>query len=516
MPMRSLVCGLLLIAGALSGTASARDAAVQPWQEALPIVPADALQRDVDVLEATYGALHPGLHRYLSDAELAAAYAGLRRDFARPHRLDRAYLAWSAFAAKIRCGHTYANFFNQRDAVQKALFQHPRLPFLFRWIDGEMVVTRDLGSGADLKPGTRILALDGVPTPAILAALMPYARADGGNDDKRVASLQRIGGSRYEAFDVFHPLLYPASVGEVATLRYVAPGTRRARTATVRRLAYDADAVPPMQGAMATPDSPMGWAIAFPRADLAVWRMPDWAAYSHAGWDWQGHLDRGVDDLVARGVRDLVIDLRGNEGGDNVGAALLARLIDAPATMAIATRTVRYRRVPDALRPQLSTWDKSFYDWGEAAVGTADGVYRLTKYDTGGSGIAIAPKAPRYTGRVWVVVGPDNSSATFEFAQAVQLRKLGTLVGEPTGGNRRGINGGAFFFMTLPGSGIELDVPLIAQFPETPTPDAGLLPDVPAHETADSIAAGRDVAMEAILARIDEGRSAVGSPSGRR
>lgn len=516
--MRSmlLACWLSLAACVFCGTVSARDAAVQPWQQALPVIPADALQRDVDVLEATYGALHPGLHRYLSDTELAAAYAGLRRDFARPQRLDRAYLAWSAFAAKIRCGHTYANFFNQRESVQKALFEHPRLPFLFRWIDGEMVVTRDLGSGADLKPGTRILALDGVRTPAILAALMPYARADGSNDYKRIASLQRIGGSRYEAFDVFHPLLYPASVGDVVTLRYVAPGIRRARTATVRRLAYDADAVPPMQGAAAGPESPLGWSMAFPRADLAVWRMPDWAAYSHAGWDWRGHLDRGVDDLVARGVRDLVIDLRGNEGGDNVGAALLARLIDAPATMAIATRTVRYRRVPDALRPQLSTWDRSFYDWGEAAVGPADGVYRLTKYDTGDSGIVIAPKAPRYTGRVWVVVGPDNSSATFEFARMVQLRRLGTLVGEPTGGNQRGINGGAFFFMTLPGSGIELDVPLIAQFADTPMPDAGLLPDVPAHESADSIAAARDVAMEAILARIDDGRSAVGSPSGRR
>ena len=60
--------------------------------------------------------------------------------------------------------------------------------------------------------------------------------------------------------------------------------------------------------------------------------------------------------------------------------------------------------------------------------------------------------------------------------------------------------------MTLPGSGIELDVPLIAQFPEKQAPDAGLLPDVPAPESASSIAAGRDVALEVILARIEQAK----------
>lgn len=479
--------------------------AAAPWTSTLPVLPAEALQRDIDTLESTYAALHPGLHRYLDDARLDAAYAKLRERFANQVRLDQVFLAYSAFAAKIRCGHTYTNFFNQSEAVQKALFEHPRLPFLFRWIDGEMVVTRDLGSGADLKPGTRIIALDGVRSRKLLAALMPYARADGGNDHKRIAYLQRIGGTRYEAFDIYYPLLYPDTVADTARIRFIAPGERRARAASIRKLPYSGEAPPMEATAQASPaDSPLGWSMVYPRPDLAVMRMAGWEVFKYEDWDWQAFVDRAFADLAARDVRDLVIDLRGNEGGGNVGSALLARLIDTPATMAISTRSVRYRRVPDALRANLSTWDKSFYDWGETAVGPENGFYRLTKYDTDKTGIMIAPKAPRFAGRVWVVVGPDNSSATYEFAQAIQVGKLGTLVGEPTGGNQRGINGGAFFFMTLPGSGIELDVPLIAQFPETPMPDAGLSPDLPARASADSIAAYRDVALEAIFARIDQ------------
>lgn len=498
----ALVC---LLAGPCAGVSAAGRDSLQPWQERLPMIPAADLQRDVDVLETTYDALHPGLHRSLDEAGSDALYAALRQRFAAPVRLDEAFLAYSAFAARIRCGHTYTNFFNQSEPVQQALFRHPRLPFLFRWIDGEMVVTRDLGSGADLKPGTRIVALDGVRTRTLLAALMPHARADGGNDHKRIAYLQKIGGTRYEAFDIYYPLLYPETVADTARIRFIAPGKRRTRTMTIRKPAYS-DEPPPMQAAVISTDSPLGWTLTHPRPGIAVMRMPDWAAYKHPDFDWQAHVDRAFETFAARNVRELVIDLRGNEGGDNVGSALLAHMIDAPVTPAIASRSVRYRRVPDALRPNLSTWDQSFYDWADAAKGPENGFYRLIKYDTADAGIAIAPKAPRFVGRVWVVVGPDNSSATFEFAQAVQLRRLGMLVGEPTGGNQRGINGGAFFFMTLPGSGIELDVPLIAQFPATPMPDAGLLPDLPAPETAASIAAGRDVALEAILARIDRDR----------
>mgnify|MGYP003547156005 FL=1 len=508
------LCSLAVLAFASSIPARAAEiappaATAAPWTSTLPVLSVAALQRDVDTLESTYAALHPGLQRYLDDTQLDAAYAELRRRFAQPIRLDQAFLAYSAFAAKIRCGHTYTNFFNQSEAVQKALFEHPRLPFLFRWIDGEMVVTRDLGSAADLKPGTRIIALDGVRTGKLLATLMPYARADGGNDRKRTAFLQRIGGTRYEAFDIYYPLLYPHAVAETARIRFIAPGTRRMRSTVIRKLPYSVDA-PPMEATAeaSAAESPLGWSMAYPRRDVAVMRMPGWEVFSHEDWDWQAFVDRAFADLLARDVRDLVIDLRGNEGGGNVGSALLARLIETPTTMAISTRSVRYRRVPDALRANLSTWDKSFYDWGEMAVGPENGFYRLTKYDTGKAGIVVAPIAPRFAGRIWVVVGPDNSSATFEFAQAVQLRKIGTLVGEPTGGNQRGINGGAFFFMTLPGSGIELDVPLIAQFPETPMPDAGLLPDLTAYASADSIAAGRDVTLEAIFARIDRAASA--------
>ena len=102
---------------------------------------------------------------------------------------------------------------------------------------------------------------------------------------------------------------------------------------------------------------------------------------------------------------------------------LLLLLIEAPTAVSIATRSVRYRRVLDALRTALSNWDDSFYDWSDAAIEPVDGFYRLTKYDDTEAGVVIARKMPRFGGRVWVMIRSDNSSATFEFAETVQQQR---------------------------------------------------------------------------------------------
>lgn len=131
----------------------------------------------------------------------------------------------------------------------------------------------------------------------------------------------------------------------------------------------------------------------------------------------------------------------GNEGGLDCGHEILARLIDQDLHLDGDERRVRYRTTPADLDPYLKTWDNSFRNWGDDAVDLRNGFYRL--------------KA----------------------------------------------DGGAFFFLQLPGSGLEADVPLIGRFPPTSKPDAGLTPDIPVETTAQDIACGRDRVMETALSQ---------------
>lgn len=479
---------------------------------AATILPAADLQADAALLREAYEALHPGLYRYRTRAEMDAAFDRLQREYSRDRTLGDAYLALARLTAYVQCGHTYPNFYNQSEAVERALLQRPRLPFEFRWLDRRMVVTHSYAP--ELRAGTEVLAIDGRPVAQILADLLPYARADGANDAKRVSDLEVQGRGRYEAFDVYLPLVHPRDETKPFELRVrLAPGTP-ARTLQVAAMAAKDRRV--------TEGTPRGdanpWSYRELEPGVGLLTMPTWAMYN-SKFGWEAYLDQLFADLVARGTRDLVIDLRGNEGGDSVGDRILAHLLASDAAAEPVERRTRYRVVPAALRPHLDTWDKSFFDWGESAVDSGNGYYRLTRYDDGDvGGAVIKAKAPRYTGRVWVLVGAVNSSATFEFASAIQRERLGTLVGQPTGGNQRGITGGAFFFLRLPRTGFEVDVPLIGQFPLTQSavPNAGLDPDIDVRPRVEDIAAGRDAELAAVMERIAAARKATGGSSAGR
>jgi hypothetical protein len=454
-------------------------------------LPAGALVEDVRALRRVYETLHPGLLRYLTPPEAATAFERLEAEAADVRSLEAAYVTLSRFLGRVRCGHTYANFYNQTRAVQARLFDRPdRLPFHFLWLGDRMVVTAD-PTGTGIAPGSEVVRLNGRPAGEVLAGLMSVARADGGADGKRrrLMSVQATDG--YESFDVFHSLLFGARSRH--TLEVVGPDGRT-RSASVDGLSLEARRA---QRKVTEPDGDQPIWTLERLGDAAVLTMGDWGLYD-SGWDWRGWLDRQMDQLVADGVPRLIVDVRANEGGIDCGDVLAARLTDRTLRPAPVRRLVRYRRVPDDLKPMLDTWDRSFDDWGDAAVLFDDRYFSLERgAEVDGE---IVPKGPRYQGAVSVLVGPQNSSATFNFAQMIQREGLGRLVGETTGGNRRGINGGAFYFVRLPATGLEVDLPLIGQFPPEPQPDAGVEPDVFAPQTSEAIAAGRDAALEAALA----------------
>ena len=491
------------------------------------VLSADDLTADLALLRRALTEVHPGLLRYGTKAELEARFDALAEHWKTPRSLRVAYLALSELLASFRCGHTYANFFNQSDAVRAALFDSaPCLPFAFRWIDGEMIVTRSASKEARLSPGVRILSIDGRPCAELRTRLLRLARADGGNDAKRLALLSVSGEEPYETFDVFFPLLFPPAIPSSFRLECEDLAGARFQVVAPSMLATQRNALL-AERASSTPKSLdaftlAGWATSEPAPHVALLRMDTWVAYKTDA-DWRAELDAFVDRIVAAETQHLIVDLRRNEGGNDCGSALLARLIEKPLTLPSTARHVRCARTPEELNAFLDTWDDTFRNWGEfarpverapALLGEAGAFFRLRRDASDDPGAQLAPsERPRLRAKLWVLVGPTNSSATFQFASAVQGAKLGVLVGAPTGGNQRGINGGAFFFLRLPRTGLEVDLPLIAYTPCDAqgreidgVPDAGLTPDIVVRTTRAEIAADADPELRAVLAAIASGR----------
>lgn len=441
---------------------------------------------DIDLVRETLATLHPGLLRYNSQLQLDASMVSLKRAFAAAPDLTQRFLVLSRFLAMLKCGHSYANFFNQKREVAQTLFdKKSRLPFSMRWVGEGMFVTSEQEK---LPRGTQIGAINGVPVKTMLQALLPYTRADGNNDAKRRNLLQLRGVNKLEFFDVFHGLVYGEPAGGVFKLDVKTPDgkisvaevpalTMEQRHAQLPSVADDAPA----------------WDWRMSDQGVAVLAMPSWALYN-SKWDWQAWLTEKLDALAADdAAKGLVVDLRGNEGGLDCGNVILERFLKADSVLPMR-RLVRYQKTPQHLNSVLDTWDPSFRDWGDKAKRVDDRFFALPAGE-----VTVKPKGTRIDKPLVVLTDAANSSATFAFAQRVKTSGAGKLVGEATGGNQRGINGGAFFFVRLPGSGIEFDLPLIGTFPPQPAPDAGIEPDVKVDVAAVDIATGIDAQMERAL-----------------
>jgi hypothetical protein len=454
----------------------------------LPAFSAPGWKEDGQILRRAYEALHPGLYRYNTPGRMSARFDRLERELGSAGSQGEAFLALTRLTAAVRCGHSYPNPLNQPNATKAALFGgQDRLPFTFQWIDGEMVISGSVDSR--LSRGLRVLSIDGVPCREMLQRLLPLARADGGNDGKRAANMALNGYDRFAAFDVYRPLLWKA--GPTAVLRTAMPGgaERRIEVACLK------EGEP--RGAV-RPEAPFLFEI---RDGIGVLTMTTWGLYEEE-FDWRGFIDTAMDRLVDEGARGLVVDIRDNEGGMDCGDRVLARLIERDLKKPAYDRYTRYRTAPADLKPYLSTWDRSFFDWGKDATGPdSRGLYRMTRFDDGPEGDVIAPAGRRFGGPLAVLTSATNSSATFQFALTVKTSGRGRLIGQTTGGNLRGINGSGFFFLKLPNSGLEADLPLVATLPRTTQPDSGLAPDIAVRLSAAALARGEDPEMAAALAR---------------
>ena len=467
------------------------------------------LQADVLVLRSAYETLHPGLNRYNSKAQMDTAFATLSHQLNHDQTLQDAFLAFSEFAAKVRCGHTQANPFNQSKEVVQALFKSPtRVPFYFEWLDWRMIVTEDFSPSRSFPAGTEIISINGVPVQRILSRLMTVARADGANDSKRIAQLAVTGVNEYETFDLYYPMCFPID-GKRFAFEIRLPGSRRPTRVEADAITFEQRIAPIKEREAARKG---GSDVLFQSKSLddgsLYIKMPTWALYNRK-WDWKHWLQEKMDNAAEAHVPLLILDIRGNEGGDDVGNEILPHLIDQPITLSSMQRLVRYRKVPSDLVPYLDTWDTSFRDWGAAAVDLPEPwptaphevtYLKLIRGDKDASGDVIKPAGKRFYGKVIVLIDANNSSATFQFAQNIQQHRLGVLIGQPTGGSQRGINGGAFFFLRMPHSGIEMDLPLIGTFPPQAAPDAGVTPDILVTRTALDIAIKRDPELAAALA----------------
>jgi Peptidase family S41 len=451
-------------------------------QTAAPEFGAEQAQRDLRILKRAFTELHPGLYRYTTPAQFDAEFAAAEEAVKQGSTRAEMFLLASRLAAAVRCGHTWVSPYNQSKAVVDGLFaRSDKLPLTLRFVEGRALITGSLVDG--LKAGAELLAVDGRPVSEIQAALLPYLRADGEHEGARAKRLSQLdSGANGGAMDRLFPLRFPPLGGRYRLRVADAPGAQPRD--------IDAAAVSLAERDKALPADNPQWTFRVD-GEVATLTIPTFAFW-RSDFKPEVFLARAFGAM--RNVPYLVIDLRRNEGGDDaIGRLLLSHLLREPASFPGYGVESAYERVPYVLARYLDTWDFSFFDrTGQVSKGPGRNWLLPDR-----PGARIEPNALHYPGRVIALIGPQNSSAGFLLARAFQSTGTATLVGQTTGGNVRGLNGGQLAWITLPASGVGVDIPLLASVYAGNPPDAGVTPDMPVAPRFADAAAGVDTEMRA-------------------
>ena len=457
------------------------------------------LKEDFGIFKKALTTIHPGIYRYQTPVSMESIFDNFEAKLNNPMSEGAFLVLISQVTNKIRCGHTFPNPYNQDGIVRERIFNHRTyLPFYFRLIDRRMIVTHD-ATAQNLSQGSEITRINGVAASKIIETLLTITKADGnGTLAHRLKSLELTfaGDGQYNTFDLYFPLFFPPA-NEKFKVEAV-------DFATHKKIRFETPALTKSERAVAmekrfgkSPTVNDLWQFRIQEDKTAYLKIGAFVTW-RLNFDWKKFLADAFAEMRAKKVENLIIDVRGNGGGDDdAGVLINSYLAGQPILCAKPKkRFVRIENPDRNLAQYLDTYSDELRQVAKSGF-SADLVKKssngLLEYIGDEPCKPTLPAVNNFQGKTFIVSDAANASAAFQFLNVAQTNNLATIVGQETGGNLQGINGDNYFFLRLPNSKIEIDIPIFFQAPlNLSQPDSGVIPDVVVKSEIKDIVNGVD------------------------
>lgn len=436
---------------------------------------------------------HPSLYWYTSkdsmDYYFNQGYARLNDSMNEPQ--FRTLLTY--VIAKINCGHTSTRYSKKFTKYLDTVRNARSFPLTFKLWKDTMVITSNLNRrDSVLTRGTIVRSINGIPHQQLTDILFNYIATDGYNDVSKYQQLSNrgnFGGWYRNVFGLPEKFLigYTDSLGNekettvslynplADTGRRMFPGVRRLskkerrrlELLTVRNVQIDTT----LQSAFMTLNS-------FSRGNLL-----------------KPFFKNTFKQLRRNNVRHLVIDVRGNGGGDAALSTLLTRYI-IQHKFKIADSLYAVRRSSNYGRHIQNQW---IY-WTIMQFLTKkhrDGNYHFGYFERH---YFNPRKKDHFNGNVYVLTGGNSFSATTLFAGAIKGQQNVKIIGEETGGGAYGNSAWMIPDVTLPITGVRFRLPKFRLVidKDRVKDGRGVQPDIVSLPTVDAIKKGIDYKVEAV------------------
>jgi hypothetical protein len=482
---RAQLCAAVVF---IASSITAKAAAPDPEQRFTP-----------EELRADFAAMYEGLqsaafdlYAFTPKAELDRAFAEFSKTLDEPMPLLKAQIRFQEFAALVRMGHARVDFpynvWSQRLKDGGKAF-----PLGIRVVDGKTMIAQNKSGLDAIMRGDEIVKMNGRPMPQWLKRTERYVSAE----------TSYMADSLME-FDF--PMYLWVESGPLDDFELVLGNAQRdaQKVRVPARTAAEMKAFAAEQPPSLNLEEPMREAKLL--ADKIGYLRPGpfYNAEANTGaeqWDNSG-FRRFVDDAFtkfnAEGVEQLIIDLRGNPGGDNLFSdVMVAWFADKPF------RFFSQFEVKVSPQSTQSNADRLVND-AEAAGPVSRQYAEL--YANASPGDVVKFEMPlveprkneRFRGKVFVLIDRQSYSNTVAVAALVQDYKFGTIIGEES--SDMATTYGAMEKFKLPRTGMLVGYPKAHIVrPNGDRRSRGVTPDIaikiPVVETPDDEVLQRAVAI---------------------
>lgn len=446
---------------------------------------AQELKEDFTLMQRALTERHPDLYGFVPRDTVEQRFRYVLENIRDSMSLPQAFELFAIASNRLGCGHT--SLYLPGKYMKEFYKREKQMPFKFRYREGNMYITRCYLEDTTVALGWRVEAIDGHPADQLVQRFLGLYSSDGYNQTLKHRQMELSFRSDYAMF-----IGAPDSV----TLECVGPGGAR-DTFIVPTMLYD------------TLDARFTrrWVDGRPKERTLEFKPMDSSKVAilgigsfmprhmlRDGQRFKPFIRRSFRKMRRKGINDLVIDLRNNPGGySNYGIYLYSWLADSSfryfKKMELPTRKpVKFIQHTDKTRLfnllyLLVSRDKE------------TGLYQY-KWDRG---LRVhQPRRKRFEGNVYILINGNSFSNSSNFSALAHYNKRAVFIGEETGGRYDGCNGSAYLMVTLPNTGLKLNVPLVKNcypFSSVPAKGRGIMPDHPVQPAIDDLIKGVDAEM---------------------